>query len=113
MPKMSERPVDDDLNLNYEELGRLLDAGERVQIGAPLSTDDGNVTPIRAPEKIGATSGRFEVYQDKAGKFRFRLKAGNGVIIATGEAYESKAAAKRGIKSLLRATAGATVVELT
>jgi uncharacterized protein YegP (UPF0339 family) len=31
-------------------------------------------------------AGKFELYKDKSGKFRFRLKAGNGEIIATGEA---------------------------
>ena len=35
-------------------------------------------------------AGKFEVYKDNAGKYRFRLKAGNGEIIAVGEAYESK-----------------------
>ncbi|HEX9176392.1 MAG TPA: YegP family protein, partial [Mycobacterium sp.] len=34
------------------------------------------------------------------GKFRFRLKAGDGEIIAVGEAYESKASAKKGIASV-------------
>ena len=33
--------------------------------------------------------GKFEVYTDKSGKFRFRLKAANGQIIASGEGYES------------------------
>ncbi|MGL5819888.1 MAG: YegP family protein [Phycicoccus sp.] len=113
MPKMSERPADDDLDLSYEDLGRLLDAGEQVELGGPRPADDDNVTPIGAREKTGAAGGRFEVYQDEAGKFGFRLKAGDGAIIATGEAYGSKAAARRGIESLLRATAGATVVELT
>jgi uncharacterized protein len=28
-------------------------------------------------------AGRFEVYEDKAGKYRFRLKAGNGEVVAT------------------------------
>jgi uncharacterized protein YegP (UPF0339 family) len=41
-------------------------------------------------------AGKFEVYSDKAGKFRFRLKASNGQVVATGEAYETKAAAKDG-----------------
>lgn len=36
-------------------------------------------------------TGKFEVYTDKAGKYRFRLKAANGQIIAWGEGYESKA----------------------
>ena len=47
-------------------------------------------------------AGKFELYQDKAGKFRFRLKASNGQIIATGEAYESKASAMNGIKSVMK-----------
>jgi uncharacterized protein YegP (UPF0339 family) len=41
-------------------------------------------------------AGKFEVYEDRAGKFRFRLKACNGQIVATGEAYETKTAAKKG-----------------
>ncbi|GAA1348576.1 hypothetical protein GCM10009636_03910 [Arthrobacter koreensis] len=38
-------------------------------------------------------AGKFEVYQDKAGGFRFRLKAGNGEVIASSESYKSKASA--------------------
>jgi uncharacterized protein YegP (UPF0339 family) len=58
-------------------------------------------------------AGKFELYKDAAGKFRFRLKAGNGEIIATGEAYESKAGAQNGIDSVKSNAAGATVVDLT
>lgn len=45
-------------------------------------------------------TGKFEVYKDKAGKFRYRLKAGNGQIILTGEAYNSKDACLGGIESV-------------
>ncbi|GAA4411455.1 YegP family protein [Fodinibacter luteus] len=45
-------------------------------------------------------AGKFELYTDAAGKFRFRLKASNGQIIATGEAYESRASALKGIESV-------------
>ena len=38
---------------------------------------------------------KFELYNDAKGKFRFRQKASNGEIIAVGEAYESKASAKK------------------
>jgi len=58
-------------------------------------------------------AGKFEIYQDKGGKFRFRLKAGNGEIVAVGEAYESKASAKNGVESVKKNTADATVVDLT
>ncbi len=58
-------------------------------------------------------AGKFELYEDKAGKYRFRLKAGNGEIIAVGEAYESKASAKKGIESVMRNAADAQIVDQT
>lgn len=58
-------------------------------------------------------AGKFEVWQDKAGKYRFRLKAANGEIVAVGEAYESKAAARNGCEAVQRAAEGAAIVELT
>ena len=58
-------------------------------------------------------AGKFELYQDKAGKYRFRLKAGNGQIIAVGEAYETKAAAQKGIESVKTNAGDASVVEVT
>ena len=58
-------------------------------------------------------AGKFELYKDKAGKFRFRLKASNGQVIAVGEAYETKAsAAKKGCESVQRAADGAKVEEV-
>jgi uncharacterized protein YegP (UPF0339 family) len=58
-------------------------------------------------------SGKFEITKDKAGKFRFRLKAGNGEIIAVSEAYESKAAAHNGVESVKKHAADAAVVDLS
>jgi hypothetical protein len=58
-------------------------------------------------------AGKFELYTDAAGKFRFRLKAGNGEIIAVGEAYESKASALNGIESIKKNAADAAVVDQT
>ena len=43
---------------------------------------------------------KFEIYTDKAGEFRFRLKAKNGEIIATSEGYKAKASAMNGIASI-------------
>jgi uncharacterized protein YegP (UPF0339 family) len=45
-------------------------------------------------------AGKFELYQDKRGEFRFRLKAGNGQTIATGEGYTTKKACLAGIESI-------------
>jgi uncharacterized protein len=60
-----------------------------------------------------AVAGEFELYKDAAGQFRFRLKAGNGEIIAVGEAYESKTAALNGIESVKRNAADASVDDQT
>ncbi|MGF6824058.1 uncharacterized protein YegP (UPF0339 family) [Microbacterium sp. ZKA21] len=57
-------------------------------------------------------AGRFELYQDKGGDYRFRLKAGNGEVIATGQGYASKAGALNGIDSVRRNAADAEVVEV-
>ena len=56
--------------------------------------------------------GKFEVYKDKAGEYRFRLKAGNGQVIATGEGYSSKAACLNGVESVKTNAPDAEVVEL-
>ena len=53
---------------------------------------------------------KFEMYTDKAGKCRWRLKAANGEIIATSEAYESEASCKNGIESVKKNAPVAEVV---
>ena len=53
---------------------------------------------------------KFEVYKDKAGEFRFRLKATNGQIIATGEGYKAMAGCKRGIESIKKNVVDAKII---
>lgn len=43
---------------------------------------------------------KYELFQDKARAFRFRLKARNGGVIAVSEAYSTKAACLNGIESV-------------
>ena len=62
-------------------------------------------------EKV--TNPKFEVYKDKAGEFRFRLKAKNGQIIATSEGYKTLASAKKGIASVKKNSVDAPVDDLT
>ncbi len=45
-------------------------------------------------------AGKFELYKDKAGEFRFRLKAGNGEPILASEGYKGRAGAMNGIASV-------------
>ena len=54
---------------------------------------------------------KFEVYADKKGEFRFRLKARNGQIIAVSEGYTTMKACENGVASVKKNAADATVVE--
>ena len=53
---------------------------------------------------------KFEVYTDKSGEFRFRLKARNGEIIATSEGYTSKPNCLNGVESVKKNALEAEVV---
>ncbi len=57
------------------------------------------------------THPKFEMYQDKAGEYRFRLKARNGEIIAVSEGYTAKAGCVNGIESVQKNAPEAEVVE--
>ena len=54
---------------------------------------------------------KFELYMDKAGEYRFRLKATNGEVIATSEGYKSKASCENGIESVKKNAPDAAIVE--
>lgn len=54
---------------------------------------------------------KFEMYRDRAGAFRFRLKARNGEIVAISEGYTTKAGCLDGIDSVQRNAPSAEVVE--
>jgi uncharacterized protein len=55
------------------------------------------ITPKLGENTMAA---KFEITKDKAGKFRFHLKAPNGEIIAASQGYESKASAEKGIEAI-------------
>ena len=57
------------------------------------------------------THPKFEMYQDKAGELRFRLKARNGEIIGVSEGYTSKANCVNGVESVKKNAADAEIVE--
>jgi uncharacterized protein len=58
-------------------------------------------------------AGKFEIYKDAKGEYRFRLKAGNGEVVAVGEGYATKSGAINGTEAVQRAADGAEVVDLT
>lgn len=78
-----------------------------VMKNAPIAKlEDQTVAEVAA-----VTNPKFEVYTDKAGEFRFRLKARNGEIIATGEGYKTKAACLNGVESIRKNAPDAKIVK--
>jgi len=70
-----------------------IDSVRIIAAGANLDDQtDGDETKVVNP--------KFEVYKDKAGEFRFRLKARNGKIVVASEGYTSKAGCLNGIESV-------------
>ncbi len=98
----SVRDEVDDTDMTAAELRAALDHG--------LPTD-----VVTSREEFEARSrqvaGTFEVYRDSAGAFRFRLMAKNGRVVATSDAYESKAAARKGAELAQSSACSALIVE--
>ncbi len=69
---------------------------ESVKKNAPVA----GIEDQTAAEVSECKNPKFEMYKDKAGEFRFRLKATNGQIIATSEGYKAKAGCQNGIESV-------------
>ena len=62
--------------------------------------------PVRAVRADESPKLKFEVYQDRGGEFRWRLKAANGAVLATpGQGYKDKAGARHGIELVRKAGA--------
>lgn len=80
---------------------------ESVRNNARSAIEDQTVEPIEVQ-----THPKYEVYLDKAGEYRFRLKARNGEIIAASEGYKSKANCMNGIDSVKRNAPDAEIVML-
>ena len=75
------------------------------------AVDDSVVIFEESDEQIIVMGAKFEVYEDDAGKYRFRLRAVDGGIVAVGGPYDTMAAAKEACAAAKSAAAIATVVE--
>ena len=78
-----------------------------VQKNAPIAAVENQTVEGFAVEKHP----KFEVYADKAGEFRFRLKALNGQVIAVSEGYKAMASCMNGIESVKKNAVDAKIVE--
>ena len=89
----------------YDTKAACLKGIESVKKNAPVA----NVEDQTVEGYAAAAHPKFELYVDKAGEFRFRLKATNGQIIAVSEGYTTKAACENGIDSVRKNAAVAEV----
>ena len=80
---------------------------ESVRKNAPEAAVENQTVEGFATEK----NPKFEIYKDKAGEFRFRLKAKNGQIIAVGEGYTTLANCEKGVESVKKNAPDAEIVE--
>ena len=80
---------------------------ESVRKNAPVAAVEDQTVEGYAVEKHP----KFEIYADKAGEFRFRLKATNGQVIAVSEGYKAMTSCVNGIESVKKNAVDAEVVE--
>ena len=90
---------------SYKSQDSCLNGVESVRKNCVGSVEDQTVEGF---EKL--THPKFEVYADKAGEFRFRLKARNGEVIAVSEGYKAKQSCMNGIESVKKNAPDAEVV---
>ena len=90
----------------YKSVATCKNGVASVAKNAPIAAVEDQTVEGFAVEK----NPKFEVYTDKAGEFRFRLKATNGQIIAVGEGYTTHANCIKGVESVKKNAADAEVV---
>ena len=91
----------------YTTLAACRKGVESVRKNAPAAAVENQTEENFVPQ----SHPKFEMYEDKSGQFRFRLKARNGQIIAVSEDYAAKAGCLNGIDSVKRNAADAEVTE--
>lgn len=91
----------------YASLASCKNGIESVRTNAPIAGLEDQTVEGYATKK----NPKFELYTDKAGEFRFRLKAKNGEIIGKSEGYKKKASCENGTQSVRNNAADAAVVE--
>jgi len=79
----------------YTSKAACLNGIESVKANCIGEIEDQTVEPV-----VAVKHPKFELYTDKSGEFRFRLKAKNGEIIAVSEGYKTKENCENGIASV-------------
>ena len=59
-----------------------------------------SLADLTEPESTVPANPRFELYRDRSGKYRFRLRSRNGKIIAVSDSYVTRSGCRDGIESV-------------
>lgn len=78
----------------YETAAACLRGVASVQKNAGAGVEDRTAGEARRPNP------KFELFEDKNGLFRFRLRARNGQVVAVSEGYAAKSACLNGVESV-------------
>ncbi len=89
----------------YKAIASCKNGCNSVKTNAPIA----NVEDQTVEGYATAKNPKFEIYTDKKGETRFRLKAKNGQVIASSEGYKSKKACENGIESVRKNAADADI----
>lgn len=91
----------------YKRLGSCKKGINSVSVNAPAAPVEDqtkeNFETLKNP--------KFEIYLDKGGEYRFRLKAKNGQIIAVSEGYKKMDSCINGVESVKKNSADAEIVK--
>ena len=90
----------------YSSKAACLNGTNSIKANCVGEIEDQTVVPVEIKKHP-----KFEIYNDKAGAFRFRLKAKNGEIIGSSEGYKTKANCENGVESVRKNAPGAEVIE--
>jgi uncharacterized protein YegP (UPF0339 family) len=90
-----------------------MQSGRRRWLGGALAAIAGGLAATSGMARGAPAAGMtFEVYKDRAGEFRWRLKASNGQIVAaSGQGYKAKADLKHAIEQIQKQAASARIEE--
>lgn len=74
------------------------------------SAQKAKLADLTAEERL-PTNPRFELFTDRAGAYRFRLRSRNGQVVAVSEGYTTREACENGIESVKRNTVDGVGIE--
>ena len=82
--------------------------GYNQPVHSTADVEEAGVKPLVKQSRLG----KFELFKNAGDEWQFRLKAGNGEVIAVSESYSSKDGALNGIKSVQNNAKTTKIVEV-